>query len=140
MGRTTVLCTISVAMAAGLAAALLVGCAPTTYDASRATVEVVPTSTTIPTGTTPELLQRLTTESSALSGVMIAAGDASAAVRSIDAVWDVVRDDVQQQRPDLIEEFDANVAKLRDAVQFRRAADADKAAKNIDALVSALAS
>ncbi len=118
----------------------LTACAPTTYDASREPAVTVVTTTTVPTGTTLELLERLTSQARELAGVMIADGDARAAVRSIGGVWAAVRTDVQRERPDLVEEFDTNVAKLSDAVQFRRAADADKAARNLDALAAAVGS
>lgn len=112
-------------------------CAPTTYDETRATTAEVAPSTTMPTGSVDELLQRLRSEALALSGVMIDDGDDDAVVERIEALWQAVRGDVAERRDDLVEEFDANVARCAAAVQSRRAADADKAAKNIQALVAA---
>ena len=96
------------------------------------------TTTTLPTGTTEQLLADLVAESGALSGVMIADGDEGAAGERIAGVCAAVRADVQAARPDLVDEFDAAVAMCERAIEFSRAADADKAARNITALVDAV--
>jgi hypothetical protein len=109
----------------------------TTYDETRAPSTAAATTTVLPTGTTASLLRRLADQSVALSAVMIANGDSRGAAESIAALWAGARADVVDQRPDLVEGFDDNVAKTATAVQFKRAADADKAAKNIRSLVDA---
>jgi hypothetical protein len=48
-----------------------------------------------------------------------------------------VRDEVDASRPELVGDFDANVRRCASAVEFNRAADADKAAANLRALVDA---
>lgn len=128
-----------VAVAIGTFASVLglAACSPTTYDESRAPSTAVSTTTTTPTGTVTELLTRLSSDALGLSSVMIADGDAGAAAEQIAALWAAARADVQAKRPDLVESFDANVDRSTTAVQYRRAADADKAARNLDALVSA---
>ena len=44
---------------------------------------------------------------------------------------------MRSDRPDLVDGFDRSVALVAKAVQFHRAADADKAAKNLTTLVDA---
>jgi hypothetical protein len=95
------------------------------------------TTTTLPVGSAAELLPRLRTEAAALSGVMIAEGDDDDVLARIVALWEATRSEIGQQRPDLVPGFQQNVDLAEKAVQFSRAADADKAAKNFDALVAA---
>ena len=122
-----------VAVAFGLSA-----CSPTTYDETLATtVTIETTTTTIPSGAAADLLPVLLDEARSLSGVMIDDGDTGPVVERITALWDAARAEVLEQRPDLIDGFDASVALANKAVQFKRAADADKAARNFDVLVKA---
>lgn len=118
---------------------LATGCASTTYDETLATTATtaVATTTTVPTGTAAELLPRLRDEAASLSGVMIDEGDADAVAERIVALWEAAGQEVGRTRPDLVDSFDDNVALVLKAVQFSRAADADKASKNFDALVDA---
>ncbi len=118
---------------------LAAGCASTTYDETLATsaTTAAATTTTVPTGTAAELLPRLRDEAASLSGVMIDEGDADAVAQRIVALWEAAGQEVGRTRPDLVDSFDDNVALVLKAVQFSRAADADKASKNFDALVDA---
>ena len=118
---------------------LATGCASTTYDETLATSATTApaTTTTVPTGTAAELLPRLRDEAASLSGVMIDEGDADAVAARIVALWDAAGQEVGRTRPDLVDSFDDNVALVLKAVQFSRAADADKASKNFAALVDA---
>lgn len=124
--------------AASLASMATAGCA-TTYDetiASEESAAAAPTtSTTLPSGSPAELLPLLEAEAGRLSGVMIDGGDAAEVAERITQYWAAVKDEVNATRPDLLSDFSANVERCRTAVQFRRAADADKAAKNLAALV-----
>lgn len=127
------------AVAVTLCLASLTGCASTTYDetlASTATT-VVATTTTLPVGTASELLARLRDEAAGLAGVMIDNGDDGAVADRIAALWNAVGPEVSAARPDLYDSFVATVALAQKAVRFSRAADADKASKNFDALVAA---
>lgn len=128
---------IGVACAAACLAALAASCTAATPDESLAGVSstTVAAATTVPTGTAVDLLPRLDDLAHALSGVMIDEGDAGAVVDEIEALWNAARAEVGAVRPDLLESFDVNVALARKAVQFSRAADADKAARNVTALV-----
>lgn len=113
-------------------------CGGTTYDATFATTATTAdaTTTTVPTGSASELLPVLRTEAYALSGVMIDEGDDESAIARIVALWGAAKTEVGQQRPDLLPGFEQNIALAEKAVEFSRAADADKAAKNLDALVT----
>jgi hypothetical protein len=53
------------------------------------------------------------------------------------ALWEAVGQEVGRTRPDLLDSFENNVALVLKAVQFSRAADADKASRNFTALVDA---
>lgn len=120
-------------------AVVFVSSCSTTYDATFSTTAttVAPTTTTLPVGPAAELLPRLRDEAASLSGVMIAEGDEDAVMERIVALWDATRAEIGQQRPDLVPGFQQNIALVEKAVQFSRAADADKASKNFDALVAA---
>jgi hypothetical protein len=122
-----------------VAVPLAAGCASTTYDETLATsaTTAVATTTTLPTGTADELLERLRAEAASLSTVMIDEGDDDAVVARISALWDAASREVGATRPDLSVSFENAVALSRKAVQFGRAADADKASLNFDALVDA---
>jgi hypothetical protein len=84
-----------------------------------------------------KLLPRLRDEAASLSGVMMDEGDADAVAERVVALWEAVGQEVGRTRPDLVASFDDNIALVLKAVQFSRAADADKASKNFDALVDA---
>ncbi len=115
------------------------GCA-TTYDETLSTTATTAaaTTTTVPSGSAAELLPLLRDDAASLAGEMIDEfGEPRDVVARMRAVWDVVSAEVGRARPDLVPGFDQNVALAEKAVQFKRAADADKAAKNIDALVNA---
>lgn len=112
-------------------------CAATTYDETLVKDTTPATTTTLPTGSAADLLPQLKDEADRLSGVMIAEGDADAVSQQIAALWAAVRDEVQKARPDLTTAFDQNVAMVARAVKFKRAADADKAARNLTDLVAA---
>ena len=80
--------------------------------------------------------RRLRDEAASLSGVMIDGGDATAVAERIAALWDAVKSEVGAARPDLLASFENSVALAAKAARFSRAADADKASRNFDALVS----
>lgn len=111
-----------------------------TYDPTLVADTTLPvaTTTTLPTGSTAELLERLSTEASALSGVMIDGGDRRAALERIQVLWRAAEPGVRSERPDLVPGFERAIAMCERAVQYQRAADADKAARNITALVEVL--
>jgi hypothetical protein len=112
-------------------------CAPTTYDSELVATTTTAVTTTVPTGTAVDLLPRMVVEGQSVGGLMVDDGDARAAVERLTALWNVVRDEVAASRPDLIDGFDQQVDRFQRAVQFKRAADADKSARNLVVLVDA---
>jgi hypothetical protein len=124
-----------------LGAAMLVGaiglgaCVDTKYDSSIPSGPTTAPSTTQPTGTAAELLPRLLAASATLSATISAAGDKTAVVDQIESLWAAAQREVAATRPELLGGFESNVAKFADAARFNRAADADKAYKNLQALV-----
>jgi hypothetical protein len=119
-------------------------CGETTFEAdtrgataSDASAPSSPDPSVPLAGTAEELLPLLATAAGGLSTVMIEGGDDQRSADRIAALWAAVRLEVSDVRPDLLANFDANVGRCATAVRFNRAADADKAAANIRALVDA---
>ncbi|MCU1359777.1 MAG: hypothetical protein JWN99_1066 [Ilumatobacteraceae bacterium] len=117
------------------ALAVVMSACATTYDEQLVKDTAPATTTTLPSGAAADLLPKLRDEASRLSGVMIDEGDATAISEQIASLWAAAHDEVEASRPDLVDGFDQNVAMVKKAVQFKRAADADKASRNITALV-----
>jgi hypothetical protein len=126
------------AAAAPLLAFGLAACSPTTYDATATTIPVAQeVTTTLPTGTAAELLPLMLAEVESLAlRVMNADGDGAAANR-IEQLWAAVQPEIQANDPDLIPDFEFVVRRCRQAADRNRPADADRAAKNLSALVAA---
>jgi hypothetical protein len=121
-------------------AAVLAGCAPTTYDASVTTTvadDAAATTSTLPSGPATELLPRLVDEAAGLSALILDGGDDQAAARRIAELWAAVSQEVASNRPELLGDFEANVARCKVAADRNRAADADKAFLALDALTDA---
>jgi hypothetical protein len=123
--------------ALGVAVLGLGACAATTYDSELVATTTIAVTTTVPTGTAVDLLPRMVVEGQSVGGLMVDGGDARAAVERLTALWSVVRDEVAASRPDLIDGFDQQVDRFQRAVQYKRAADADKSARNLVVLVDA---
>ncbi|CAB4363594.1 MAG: hypothetical protein F2681_06490 [Actinobacteria bacterium] len=126
---------------AALAATLLLtlaACNPTTYDSSADTTLPPSTSSTLPAGTLQELLPRMQHEVAGLSALVITGkGDGESATR-IEQYWAALTPEVTTRWPDLVEDFNFVVRLCRDAADRRRPANADRAAKNLDALATAV--
>ncbi len=138
MGRHAPRRPVAAVVGAVIAVIGLSACA-TTYDESLAVDTAPSTSSTLPSGSTDELLVRLRTEAFTLSGVMIEGGDRREAYARMVALWEAARPGVADERPDLIEAFERALALSETAVRYQRGADADKAARNIDSLVDVFA-
>ncbi|MEN9504575.1 MAG: hypothetical protein RI958_501 [Actinomycetota bacterium] len=124
-----------VAVLAGCVTMSMAACTAT-YDASLVEdTTVAATTTTLPVGTTDELLARLLDEATALSGIMAEDGDRRAALERIELLWGAAEPGVRATRADLVPGFERAIAMCQRAVQYQRAADADKAARNIASLV-----
>ena len=126
---------------AALAATLLLtlaACGPTTYDSSANTTLPPSTSSTLPAGTLQELLPRMQHEVAGLSALVTTGrGDGESATR-IEQYWAALTPEVTKRWPDLVEDFNFVVRLCRDAADRRRPANADRAAKNLDALATAV--
>lgn len=126
-------------VAVALAVVTLLGACSTTYDESVVTSETTAatTTSTLPTGSTTELLGRLLEEVRGLSAKVSAdQGDDEAATR-IEQLWEAVRADVTSAAPDMVPDFEFVLRRCRSAVDRHRPADADRAFKNLDLLVAA---
>jgi hypothetical protein len=128
---------IGLIAALGVATFAASACAPTTYDSELVTTTTVAVTTTVPTGTAADLLPRMVVEGQSVGGLMVDGGDAEAAVERLAALWQAARDEVAASRPDLLDGFDQQVDRFQRAVQYKRAADADKSARNLVVLVDA---
>jgi hypothetical protein len=117
----------------------LVGCTSTfePVDSVAAPPSGPPTTTTLPHGTLEDLLARLVGEVEMLSERVVENQGDSEALARIEALWLVVSDDVERDRPDLRPDFAAAMGLARRSVERRRPADADKAANNLQALIHA---
>lgn len=115
----------------------LASCASTTYDTSIPSDPPAATTTTLPTGDAVTLLPRLVTAAGSLSSQITGKGDKTAVADQIVSLWDASKQEVGKNRPELLGDFEANITRCTNAARFNRAADADKAYKNLDALVTA---
>ena len=113
----------------------LVGCAPTTYDASEGTTIPSLVTTTLPSGPASELLPRLSEAMKSLSSYIgpNASGKTAAGkndvLAEIEVLWSAVETEVSDSSPGTAESLGRMVDLARTAVERNRPADADKAAK-----------
>ena len=127
------------------AAVSLSACGATTYDASRVSTTAIATTTTVPTGSTAELLVRLADSLDGLSTLIgpradnetVPDGNKRARLAEITAIWNVARSEMAAQDPDGADTIDRMVALATLAVERNRPADADKAAKFTRTVVDA---
>lgn len=118
-------------------ASVITSCGATTFDESIATTSVatVPTSTTVPTGTTEELLSNLAVAMSGLSGLIgpDSSGRTPAGknerIVTIEALWNAVQPAVTSSDAEAADAIGRMVDLARTAVERNRPADADKAAR-----------
>lgn len=119
-----------------LAIGLTVGCSPTTYDESAATSITQATSTTTLVSNDPfEVLPVMLDEVAGLAQRVVDNDGARSAATRIEQMWLAIEPSVRDARPELVSGFDFVVRRCRDAADFKRPADADRAFKNLEALV-----
>lgn len=124
--------------AALVALPLLTGCSPTTYDAAAATTQAPATTMATLTGDLAELLPAMQAEVAGLAEkVSTGQGDRDAAAR-IEEYWAAIQPEIEAEWPHLIGDFEFVVRRCREAADRNRPADADRASKNLDALVAAI--
>jgi hypothetical protein len=114
----------------------LASCASTTYDSSIPSELPAATTTTLPSGDATTLLPRLVQEAGSLSAQITGKGDKTAVADQIASLWDASKQEVGKNRPELLGDFEANITRCANAARFNRAADADKAYKNLQVLVT----
>jgi hypothetical protein len=119
--------------AAALAALLLGACAETTIDDGTGTTAAGVT-TTAPSGSPDELLARLSTRAYLLSSAIVE-GQGQVAMDELESLWTAAT--AQLPRTDFVLNVEHQLSMMRNAVERKRPADADKAARHIDTLVDA---
>lgn len=133
----------SVAFIAPLSiASLALGGCSTTVDPDVTTLAPGATTSTtvfVATGSSAELLDQLLTEATGLSEAIVENEGQRDIVARIDALWDAARPGVEDLVSDsAVLEFDRAIAMMRNAVEVRRPADADKALNNLRNLVASI--
>ena len=124
-------------------AALLFGATAceTTYDSSISTTSSAPADTapasTLPSGTAAELLPLMLAEVQALPNRVATNDGSRAAATRIEALWAAVQPEIEANQPGLVPDFEFVVRRCRAAADRKRPADADRAFKNLEALVEA---
>jgi|JI10StandDraft_1071094.scaffolds.fasta_scaffold44680_3 hypothetical protein len=126
-----------------LGAALVLGATAcdTTYDSSISTTTEAPAesapASTLPSGTAAELLPLLLAEVQALPNRVATNDGSGAAATRIENLWAAVRPEIEANQPALVPDFEFVVRRCRAAADRKRPADADRAFKNLTALVDA---
>jgi len=122
-----------------VALALLTACSPTTFDASKTTdpSPEVAVTTTLPSGPASELLPKMLAEVKGLPLRVMNADEDGAAATRIEQLWAAIQPEIEANQPELVPDFEFVVRRCRAAADRNRPADADRAAKNLDALVQA---
>jgi hypothetical protein len=114
----------------------LVACDGVTYDATATTSDRATTTTVfVATGSTADLLASIATRIDGLSEQLVEGEGQRDSLARIQAEWAVVRPAIEADKPELLAGFDAVLAQVQRAVERRRPADADKAAKNLTVLI-----
>lgn len=126
-----------------LGAALVVGATAcdTTYDSSISTTSSAPAesapASTLPSGTAEELLPLMLAEVQALPNRVANNDGSGAAATRIEDLWAAVQPEIEANQPGLVADFEFVVRRCRSAADRKRPADADRAFKNLEALVEA---
>jgi hypothetical protein len=76
------------------------------------------------------------TTAGTLSAAITSRGDENGIADEAQDLWHAAQREVAATRPELLGGFESNVAALATAARYNRAADADKAYKNLQALVA----
>ena len=121
-----------------VAIALIAGCS-TTYDTGATSTTTVSTTTTLPKGTTEELLTNILSAVTGLGDAIVDdSADAKERLAYINANWKVVQEDFGNLTTDDVDPLSRLVGLAHTAVTRKRPADADKAQKFMPAVIEAL--
>ena len=126
---------IGSALTAMVAASVLAACGTTTVvEVSTVPTTVVNETTTLPRGTPAQLALRLS-ELAYTLGTAIIDGNGKQTFGSIEAIWDSLSSALP--RTEFMVKLGERIEFMRNAVERKRPADADKAALHIGALIAA---
>lgn len=89
--------------------------------------DTVPVVTTLISGATADLLPEMATEMSRLSGLIAESTGDDESFARIETIWNTIRPEIADTRPELLDGMGATVDMARTAVNSTRPADADKA-------------
>jgi len=132
----------AVAAASGVAGVALIAACSTTLDSGITAPPPGPAlSTTVftPAGSTAAILDQLLDEAATLSEAIVENDGQGNVMARIDALWAAVRPDIDEAvSAAALADFDRTIELLRNGVERRRPADADKAHNNLRTLVAAL--
>ena len=125
----------------GLGGVLLIGviavsaCAKTSID-TTITEPPAATTTTLPSGSSGELLARLVDEAAKLSDLIGTAGNKGEQMQLVANLWNAARPAIAADNAELASTFDAAVELCSKATRLNRPADADKCTQNLTALTN----
>ncbi|MDO8392552.1 MAG: hypothetical protein Q7V57_18925 [Actinomycetota bacterium] len=123
---------------AALSLVALTACSPTTYDAAAGTTDPPATTSTLPVGTVEELLPLMQQEIEALPALVVSGDGDGASASRIEEYWAAIKPQIEDESPDLVEDFEFIVRLCRTAADRNRPANADRAARNMKTLVDAM--
>jgi len=130
-----------VAVLLGIALVLSATACDTTYDSSISTTSTAPDvaapASTLPSGTAAELLPLMLAEVQALPNRVATNDGSRGAATRIEELWAAVKPEIEANQPALVPDFEFVVRRSRAAADRKRPADADRAFKNLEALVEA---
>jgi len=130
-----------VAVLLGIALVLSATACDTTYDSSISTTSAAPDvaapASTLPSGTAAELLPLMLAEVQALPNRVATNDGSRGAATRIEELWAAVKPEIEANQPALVPDFEFVVRRSRAAADRKRPADADRAFKNLEALVEA---
>ena len=130
-----------VAVLLGTALVLSAAACDTTYDSSISTTSAAPDvaapASTLPSGTAAELLPLMLAEVQALPNRVATNDGSRGAATRIEELWAAVKPEIEANQPALVPDFEFVVRRSRAAADRKRPADADRAFKNLEALVEA---
>lgn len=113
----------------------LSACAKTTID-TTITEPAAATTTTLPSGSSTELLPRLVDAAGKLSDLIGTAGNKSEQMQLVDNLWNAARPAIAADDAELASTFDAAIELCSKATRLNRPADADKCTQNLTALTN----
>jgi hypothetical protein len=132
--RSATVRTWPVAVFTAVALTAVTGCRTTISSTVSSTPASVTTTTVRLPADTPTQLREMVRLTTGL-GNLVANGGAGPVVDHINALWTLAAASVGPKEPRLRQDIDVQIATIQVGVKYRRAADEDKAATNLGAIV-----